>query len=136
MRLFRSGAAGAGASLADLAVLTGLVQLGGLSPRAANVPALVTGAIIMFFGQKLLAFKARGGSVARELLLFAAVQIGGLVLTGFLFDVALRTWPALEHHYVIVRLVTTNLVWLFYSFPLWHWVFRAPKSPSSQETAS
>ncbi len=128
MRLLRSGAAGAGASIVDLAVLTGLVQLGGVSPRAASVPALIAGGIVMFFGQKYLAFRGRTGSVARELLLFTAVQAGGLVLTGLLFDGTLRIAPGLGHYYVVVRLVTTNVVWLGYSFPLWHWVFRAPKT--------
>jgi hypothetical protein len=71
--------------------------------------------------------------MGRELLLFTAVQAGGLVLTGLLFDLVLRFMPTLALYYVLVRLVTTNLVWLFYSFPLWHWVFRAPKSAPSEE---
>jgi putative flippase GtrA len=136
MRLVRSGAAGAGASIADLVLLTCLVQLGGLSPRAASVPALITGGVVMFFGQKYVAFRGRGTSMARELLLFTVVQIGGLVLTGLLFDFALRLAPSLTHYYVVVRLITTNLVWLFYSFPLWHWVFRAPTSQVGEGTRS
>jgi putative flippase GtrA len=131
LRLARSGAAGAGASIADLAVLTGLVQLAAFSPRAASVPALVTGGVVMFFGQKYIAFRNRAGSMARELLLFTVVQIGGLLLTGLLFDFVLHTLPALSRYYVPVRLVTTNLVWLLYSFPLWHWVFRAKPAPSA-----
>jgi len=133
MRLLRSGFAGAGASLADLGVLTALVQLVGLTPRAASVPALITGGVVMFFGQKYLAFRTSGQSMGRELLLFTAVQAGGLVLTGLLFDQVLRFMPSLGAYYVIVRLVTTNLVWLFYSFPLWHWVFRAPKPDPTVE---
>lgn len=136
MRLVRSGAAGAGASVADLALLTGLVQLGGVAPRAASVPALVAGGVVMFFGQKYLAFRSQGRSMARELLLFTAVQIGGLALTGLLFDYSLRLMPSFERYYVVVRLVTTNIVWLFYSFPLWHWVFRAPKVTESREPVS
>ena len=57
-------------------------------------------------------------------------------LTGLLFDLMLRFLPSLAAYYVVVRLVTTNLVWLFYSFPLWHWVFRAPKSTPSEATTS
>ena len=124
MRLLRSGLAGLVATLSDLAVLTALTELGGLSPRVASVPALVTGAIVMFFAQKHLAFGGKGKPKARELVEFAAVQLGGLVLTGFLYDSALRLVPSLVAHYVVVRLVTTNLVWLGYSFPLWHVVFR------------
>jgi putative flippase GtrA len=131
LRLVRSGAAGAGATIADLAVLTGLVELAHVSARAASVPALVTGGVVMFFGQKYIAFRDRGGSIARELLLFAAVQIGGLLLTGLLFDLTLKLFSGLTPYYVPVRLVTTNLVWLLYSFPLWHWVFRVKPVPSA-----
>ena len=124
LRLVRSGLAGLLATLSDLAVLTALTELAGLSPRVASIPALVTGAVVMFFGQKHFAFRAQGKPRARELAEFAAVQLGGLVLTGFLYDSALRLAPSLAANYVLVRLVTTNLVWLGYSFPLWHVVFR------------
>jgi putative flippase GtrA len=128
-RLLRSGAAGAGASVTDLLLLTGLVQLAGFAPESANVPALLGGAVVMYFGQKHLAFRAHGKPTAREVLLFVAVQAGGLLLTGLLFHLALRLQPGLAPYYVVLRLVSTNLVWLCYSFPLWHWVFRRPAEP-------
>jgi len=124
VRLVRSGMAGIVATLADLAVLTGLTELAGTSPRVASVPALVVGGLVMFFGQKYFAFRASGAPTPRELVEFALVQAGGLVLTGLLFDSVLRLVPSLSEHYVVVRLVTTNVVWLAYSFPLWHLVFR------------
>lgn len=124
VRLVRSGMAGIVATLADLAVLTGLTELAGTSPGVASVPALVVGGLLMFFGQKYFAFQASGAPRPRELVEFALVQAGGLVLTGFLYDSALRIVPSLSEHYVVVRLVTTNIVWLAYSFPLWHLVFR------------
>lgn len=133
-RLARSGVAGAGASLADLAVLTALTEGFGVSPRAASVPALVVGAVVMFFGQKYLAFQSRSSVGRREVLAFSAVQLGGLVLTGLAFELALRVFPALSPYYVLVRLVTTNLVWLLYSFPLWHWVFRPQRSADAKLT--
>jgi putative flippase GtrA len=124
LRLVRSGVAGLAATLADLAVLTGLTELAGVSPRAASVPALVTGGLVMFFGQRYFAFRRDGTPRTRELVEFALVQAGGLVLTGFLYDSLLRFVPSLTSHYVLVRLVVTNVVWLGYSFPLWHVVFR------------
>jgi putative flippase GtrA len=130
-RLVRSGAAGAIAAGADLLSLAGLVQLAGVEPRVASVPALIVGAVVMFFGQKYFAFAARGGSIGRELILFALVQLGGLALTALLFDVTLRIGPSLSPHYLAVRLVTTNLVWLLYSFPLWHFVFRSKPGETS-----
>ena len=132
-RLVRSGAAGALAAGADLLALAGLVQLAGVSPRAASVPALLLGAVVMFFGQRHLAFRARGGAIGRQLLLFALVQLGGLALTALLFELTLRWLPGLSSSYLVLRLVTTNAVWLLYSFPLWHWVFRV--KPAAGEGA-
>jgi putative flippase GtrA len=94
----------------------------------ASIPALTLGAIVMFFGQKYLAFRSSGKPKARELLLFALVQLGGFALTAFLFDLALRGVGFAREHYVLTRLVVTNLVWLGYSFPLWHFVFPQPKT--------
>ncbi len=128
-RLVRSAGAGALASGADLASLTALVSLAGLSPRAASVPALVLGCVVMFYGQKLWAFRARAGRVGREAILFVLVQIGGLVLTALLYELAMRASAAAVQHYVLVRLITTNLVWLGYSFPMWHLVFKPSSEP-------
>ena len=128
-RLLRSGGAGALAAGTDLATLTLLVQVCGASPRAASVPALTLGAIVMFFGQKYLAFQSSGKPSLRELVLFAAVQVGGFALTAWLFDVLLRLVPLATEHYVLSRMLVTNLVWLGYSFPLFHFVFRKPSVP-------
>ena len=129
-RLLRSGGAGALAAGTDLLTLTLLVQMLGVAPRLASIPALTLGAIVMFFGQKYLAFQTSGKPSARELGLFSLVQLGGLALTALLFDRALHASPVLARHYVATRLVVTNLVWLGYSFPLWHFVFKKPAEPS------
>jgi len=86
----------------------------------------VLGAVVMFFGQKYLAFRAGGKPSVRELVTFTLVQIGGLALTAWLFDALLAAVPLATSHYVVSRLCVTNLVWLAYSFPLWHLVFRGP----------
>jgi putative flippase GtrA len=108
-------------------ILTGLTELAGLSPRVASVPALVVSSIVMFFGQKYFAFGSRGKPTTRELVLFALVQAGGLVLTALLFELVVRLVPFLFEHYVLARILVTNLVWLGYSFPLYHLVFPPPK---------
>jgi putative flippase GtrA len=134
-RFARSAGAGALASVVDLVTLTALVSWAGLSPRAASVPALVVGAIVMFFGQKHWAFRSQPGRTGREAALFALVQIGGLALTAILYELVMRTVPGVTRYYVAARLVTTNVVWVGYSFPLWHLVFKPssePRRPSAQ----
>ena len=130
-RLVRSAGAGTIATLVDLGFLSFLVAVVGVSPRGASVPALVVGAVVMFFGQKYLAFRARRGDTKREIVLFALVQIGGLALSAILYDLVMRSSPAAARHYVAARMVTTNVVWLAYSFPLWHLVFKPKADPPS-----
>jgi putative flippase GtrA len=124
IRLLRSAGAGAAATLVDLAFLTGLVSLVGVSPRAASIPALVLGNVVTFFGQKYFAFQAPRAHATRQALSFVLVEGGGFVLNALLFELVLRLLPAATSHYALTRLLTTNAVWLLYSFPLWHLVFR------------
>jgi putative flippase GtrA len=130
LRLVRSGVAGAAASVTDLASLALLVGVAHVSARAASVPCLLAGNVVMFFGQKLVAFRARGTNMRRELLLFALVQAGGLVLTAVFYDGVMRLVPERHGLFLVARIVTTNVVWLAYSFPMWHFVFQRPPQPS------
>ena len=134
MRLVRSAGAGAVSTAVDLSSITLLVEVFHVSTRAANVPALTLGAITMFVGQKCFAFRA-AGDVRREILLFAVVQLGGFAINAYLFDLAMRTSVLAARYYIITRMATGNVVWLGYSFPLWHLVFKRrgvpPPPPSS-----
>jgi putative flippase GtrA len=123
-RLLRSAGAGAAATLVDLAFLTALVSLAGVAPRAASVPALVLGNVVTFFGQRYFAFQAQRAHAAGQAAGFVLVEGGGFVLNVLLFELVLRLLPAATLHYAITRLLTTNAVWLLYSFPMWHLVFR------------
>lgn len=126
-RLLRSGFGGLLATLADLGTLTALVRFLGISPSAASVPALLVGNLVMFAAQKRIAFQSRGERVSSELVRFALVQGGGFLLTAALYELSLLVVPGAEKAYVLTRLVVTNLVWVAYSFPLWHWVFQSGK---------
>lgn len=134
LRLARSAGAGAVSTLVDLTSITILVEVLHVSTRAANVPALTLGAITMFVGQKYFAFRA-GGDVRKEIVLFAAVQVGGFALNAFLFDLAIRSSVLAAKYYLVTRMAVGNVVWLGYSFPMWHLVFRPrdalPRPPSS-----
>ena len=127
VRLVRSAGAGLFATGADVGSLALLVQVFGVAPRNASAPALVFGSVVAFFGQKV-AFESRGASraeVARQMVLFAIVQAIGLVLTWLVFDRALAWSDPATRWYWATRLAANNVVWLGFSFPAWHYVFRA-----------
>lgn len=128
LRLVRSGAAGLVSTIVDLTSLTILVEGLHVSTRAANVPALVLGAITMFVGQKYFAFRTLG-DVRREIFLFALVQAVGFALNAWIFDFAIRSSALAARYYLITRMATGNVVWLGYSFPMWHLVFKRRVDP-------
>ena len=122
--LARSLVAGGAATLADLGVLTICVAALHLSPEAANVPALVAGGIVNFFGNRHFAFRANEGSIERHVVGYTLVEVVALALNGFLYALVLRAAPQSAHLYWLVRLVTSHVVFLFWSYPLWRKVFR------------
>ena len=122
-RLLRAGLAGAAATLVDLLVLLLLVSGLHLPPRVANLPALIAGGVMNFVGNRHFAFRAADGSLARQAVLYTLVEVVALALNGVLFDLVLRAYPGAAHAYWLVRLATSHLVFLCWSYPLWNRVF-------------
>ncbi len=124
VRSLRKFVAGLGvgglATIVDLVALTLLVEAIGLSADQANVPALLAGAAVQFVGCRHLVFRASDGQLSRQLLGFAGVEIATLALNGLLFHALLVLTPL---PYPVVRLVGTFLVYVSFSFPMWHMVF-------------
>jgi putative flippase GtrA len=124
--LVRAGAAGILATGADLAVLAVLVSLARWDARAASIPALVAGGVVNFLGNRHFAFRAAGGPVVRQAVGYTVVELVALALNGLFYDAILRAFPAAAHAYWAVRLVTSHVVFLAWSYPLWRRVF-APR---------
>lgn len=128
LRILRALLAGGAATLADLVVLALLVSVLGVGPRIASIPALAAGGVVNFIGNRHFAFRAAGGSLVRQAGLYAIVELAALAANGALYDVAMRHLPAgLAGAYVAVRLITSHLVFLAWSYPLWRLVFRVPR---------
>lgn len=123
MKLLRSLLSGGAATLADLLVLTLLVAIAHVDPRIANVPALLAGGIVQFIGNRRFAFRADREPMGPQLAGFVVVEGVALALNGVLFDLAMRHLHAHPDWAIPVRLVTSHLVFLVWSFPLWHLVF-------------
>jgi putative flippase GtrA len=119
----KSSLVGAIATVVDLAVLALLVELVGLHPGAANVPALLLGVAIQFAGNKWFAFGDRRRELLSQGLRFMAVEAGTLALNAVLFQLLIAIAPL---PYLLARLVATAAVYLGFSYPLWARIFGQP----------
>jgi putative flippase GtrA len=129
LRFSRSLVVGAVATLVDLAVLTTLVQVFGVSAQWANVPSLVAGLTVQFLGNRTFVFKAGGGRLSRQLGAFLVAEAGALVLNALGFA-ALVAWSPVP--YPLARLLGEAVVYVGYSYPLWHKVFRDAQVTAGQ----
>jgi putative flippase GtrA len=119
--MLRSGGVGVVATVVDLVLLVTLTEVVGLSPMAANLPALSGGLLVQFFGNKFFAFGDHSRDYARQGAQFALVEAGAFSLNALLFHVALSLTLL---PYAAVRVVCSAVVYLGYSFPLWRWIFK------------
>ncbi len=126
-RPLRAIVAGGAATFVDLAVLFVLVSLVGLAPRVANVPSLTLGAIVGFFANRHFVFRAGHGSLPKQAALYVVVELFSLALNAVLFDLAMRALVHRPDLSVPARLITSHLVFLGFSYPLWRFVFRVPR---------
>lgn len=127
--MIRSALAGGAATLADLATLAVLIACG-VPARVASLPALLVGGAVNFQGNRHFAFRASTGSLRRQLGLYVITEAIALALNGLLYDLALRALHPGTAGVLVVRLVTQNLVFVAFSYPLWRRVFR----PASART--
>ena len=114
----RSALVGVAATLADLVALAVLVDIVGLHPQAANVPALAAGVLVQFLGNKLIAFRDRSPAWLAQGAQFAVVEAGAFALNALLFAALVAALP-----YLAARLVGSALVYALYSYPLWRRIF-------------
>jgi putative flippase GtrA len=122
--LARSLIAGGAATLADLAVIAFAVGVLSASPKAANLPALFAGAAVQFFGNRHFAFRAASGQLKRQAMLFIATEAIAMALNATLYH-GVATWiPLTKTGAVFARMITTNMVFLLWSYPVWKRVFQ------------
>ncbi|MBS2029700.1 MAG: GtrA family protein [Deltaproteobacteria bacterium] len=121
-RFVRASGVGILASLLDLAVLTLLVRGFRFSPQAANVPALLCGAVVQFAGARHVVFGAADRDIRTQLLRFALAEVGTLALNALGFALLTHFTPL---PFPLARLAATLLVFVGFSFPAWTRVFRS-----------
>ena len=120
LRTAKSASVGAAATALDLVLLFLLIDVAGLDPRAANIPALFGGLLFQFAGNKLFAYEDRSRDWARQGLRFGVVELAALLLNALLFDLLIAHF---ELSYPFARAIGTALVYFGFSLPLWSQIF-------------
>lgn len=119
--LAKSGLVGVLATAVDLLCLALLVEGLGVAPTVANVPALLAGLAVQFFGNKHFAFGDRSRALLRQGASFAVVEAGALALNALSFHALVTLTPL---SWPLARAVGSAAVYFGYSFPLWGRIFR------------
>jgi putative flippase GtrA len=127
--VFRSACVGALATITDLVALTLLTSVVGLHVRVASAPALVLGVVVQFVGNKLFAFRDRDSRWATQAIRFVCVEVLGFIANLALFDGIVRVVVLPP---VVVRLITTSVVYFCVCLPLWGRVFSNKRASTSE----
>lgn len=121
--VIRSVMVGLLATAVDLALLGVLVEVLHRTPAAANLPALLAGALVQFLGTKFFAFEDRTPALLRQGTLFGVVELGALALNAAGFYLATRAeWLP----YGAARVLVQAVVYFGFSLPLWRRIFARP----------
>lgn len=109
--------------MVDLASLALMVALG-VPARGANLPSLLLGAVVQFVGNRRFVFaRARDGSLARQLVLFALTEVVALGLNALVYDLVAQRVLLGVSSAVLVRVAVSSAVFLGWSYPVWRRVF-------------
>jgi putative flippase GtrA len=127
--LCRSSTVGVFATLSDLTTLFVLIHLAGVPAEIANVPSLLPGLVVMFFGNKYFAFEDGSRQVLRQGACFLFVEAWAFVLNAMLFHLLVRE---LGLQYLLARMLGTGVVYLGFSFPFWTFIFHKTPRPGEQ----
>lgn len=122
----RSGLVGIAATLVDLGALVLFVEPLGMPPVWANVPALLLGLLVQFFGNKFFAFSDHSKDYVRQGGLFALVEICAFTLNAIAFHLLVVVFFM---PYLPARLLGSSMIYFAFSFPLWRLIFRPRRTP-------
>ncbi len=118
-RAWRFGRAlivGSGATLVDLSVLTTCIRVLGMAPTTARIPALVAGASLQFFGNRVFTFRAQRGRISRQARLFVCAEVATLVLNASIFTLLVPRVEGVPPE--IVSFMGTFIVFVLFAYPM------------------
>lgn len=115
-RFTRALIVGALATGSDLAVFTVVHRVFGVSPALARAPALATGALVQFLGNRAFTFRATAGDLRRHARLFFTFELGAYLANLVIFRYLVRWITVIPPE--VVTFLGTFLVFALYSYPV------------------
>ncbi|MBX3461064.1 MAG: GtrA family protein [Planctomycetes bacterium] len=130
-RFLRNCVAGSVASLCYFAIYLPMRHWLGASQTTADNIGLLAGAVVQFAGCRYFVFRARAGSLGRQAAGFTLAEVMTLLLNMLvLWLLRLLLPPAVGQHDALA-LASTFVVFVVFSYPVWHLVFRVrPSRPA------
>lgn len=125
IRFTKSVVTGVVASVVDMSLLVVLVEWFHISPPTANLPSLIVGSGIQFFGNRHVVFHVeRKGRLSHQMTLFALTEGASFALNAVGFYLVVH---GTQIPYYLARPVISLAVFAGFSFPLWGKIFREIK---------
>lgn len=110
------------------AVYLPLFHWAGWSQSRADNVGLIVGAAVQFVGARYFVFRARAGKLHRQVGGFVLAELATLAMNVLLLWLSRKLLPTVVGESDLLVLATSFLVFAVFSYPIWHLVFRQPKS--------
>lgn len=117
--LLKSSTVGLVATAVDLSLLHLLIDIIGLTQDQANIPSLMAGSLVQFFGHRHAVFHAQSEPLWSQALSYSASEFISFTLNALGFSILCHVTNL---HFDVVRLLTTFVVYFSFSFPVWKFI--------------
>lgn len=115
-RFVRALIVGACATGSDVVMFTLVHRVLHVSPEWARAPALATGALVQFVGNRVFTFRATAGDMKRHARLFFTYELGAYLANIVIFRYLVKWITIVPPE--IVTFLGTFLVFVLYSYPV------------------
>ncbi len=133
LRFGRNALTGGLATLTYFALYLPLYKGLGLDQSLSDDIGLSAGAVVQFVGCRYYVFRAQDGSLRRQLLGFVVAELLTLGANIGVLRFARSALPPWAGESSFLALASTFLVFVGFSYPVWHLVFRNEETAESPD---
>lgn len=127
-RFLRNCLTGGIATACYFAMYFPLYRWAGAHQAVADNTGLLVGAAVQFVGARYFVFRARQGKIHKQLAGFALAEVATLLMNMLLLALGRWLLPTVVGKSDWLVLGTSFVVFVGFSYPIWHLVFRSPRA--------